>query len=405
LIISGEGTLTPSPLVAIIRDEIIKQGPIPFIRFMELALYHPEFGYYCSPHDKIGLTADYDTSPSVHPVFAKLLGKQILQMILALGNKEISLIEFGAGEGTLCEGILDFLQKSAPDIFRRVTYIIIETSSSFQARQKERLIPVYANTVLWKDKMPKGPIGIVLSNEFVDALPVHRMRKNKELYVNWENGKFTERFDSPSSPALLSYLHQVDIKPDEVFDYEINLAGLDWIREVGKSLKKGFVMTIDYGYPAHQLYHPSRNRGTLLCYYKHTVCEDPYAHIGEQDMTSHVDFTSLAKVGEEVGLNVLGFTDQTHFLMGLGITHEMQIVAENMEESDEAKRNFLAMKELMAPNKMGKTFKILIQEKGTVPCEGITSPIALDGLAFRAFAKDALMRYNIPVGVETFQPK
>ena len=383
--------MSQSPLIKIIRNEIIKQGPISFLRFMELALYHPEFGYYCSPRDKIGPKGDYDTSPSVHPIFATLLGKQMLQMILVLQSEKekIALIEFGAGEGTLCHGILDYLQKSAPDIFSKVTYIIIEKSLSFQARQKEQLVHFYPNTVLWKDQMPENQVGIILSNEFVDALPVHRMRFEnqslKELYVDYQDNQFKELFQPPSAPPLLSYFDSVHTKPEKDGDCEINLAALDWMREVGQSLRKGFVLTIDYGYPAHQIYHPSHNRGTFLCYYNHTVCEDPYTHIGEQDMTSHVDFTSLAKVGEAVGLQVSGFTDQTHFLMGLGIATEMQTVADKMHESDNAQKNFLAMKELMAHDKMGKVFKVLIQEKG------FTHSIALDGLTFRAFPKDALM--------------
>lgn len=385
----GEGVVTSSPLTAIIRDEIVNMGPIPFVRFMALCLYHPEFGYYCSPRDKIGPKGDYYTSTAVHPIFATLLGKQILQMalLLPLGNEKISLIEFGAGKGTLCQGILDFIQKEAPDVFSRVNYIIIEKSLSFQACQKARLLPIYPNTVGWKDQMPRDQVGIVLSNEFVDALPVHRMRGKQEVYVNWKDGMFIEQLNSPSSPDLLAYFDRLDMKTNETFDYEMNLAALDWIRNVGQSLKQGFILTIDYGYPAHQLYHQSRSRGTFLCYYKHTICEDPYQHIGEQDMTSHSDFTSLAKVGEEAGLQVSGFTDQTHFLMGLGIAQEMQAAGDAMEESDEKKRNFFAMKELMAPHKMGKVFKILIQKKGISP------PIILDGLTFRAFPENALGLY------------
>ncbi len=381
-------------LSALIQDEIIKQGAIPFVRFMDLCLYHPEFGYYSSPREKIGPKGDYYTSLSVHPIFAKLVAKQILQMAIALqcGTDKITLFEFGAGEGTLCEGILDFLQKSAPDIFSRTTYIIIEKSPSFQARQKERLIPIYPTTVLWMDQMPQNQTGIVLSNEFVDALPVHRIQFSnqslKEVYVNWNDDRFVEQLDKPSSPALVSYFDKIAIQSEEPFDCEINLAGLDWMREVGQALKKGFVLTIDYGYPAHQLYTPARKRGTLLCYYKHTVCENPYDHIGEQDMTSHIDFTSLAKVGEEAGLSLTGFTDQTHFLMGLGIAQEMQVAADKMSEGEEEQKNFLAMKELMAPNKMGKVFKIMIQGKNVPTSE------TLDGLTFRAFAKDCLMRYN-----------
>ena len=395
-------------LSSILQDEIKKCGPIPFARFMEHCLYHPEFGYYCSPRDKIGLEADYDTSPSIHPVFAKLLGKQILQMALLLKDstdKKITLFEFGAGEGTLCLGILDFLQKEAPDIFNAITYVLIEKSPSFRLRQKERLLSRYPHTVLWKDQMPQDQIGIVLSNEFVDALPVHRMRIEmnptvgaglertptlpvptlKEIYVDWEEEHFTERLEVPSSPTLLSYFDRLGIQISRApFDCEINLLALDWMRSVGACLKKGFVLTIDYGYPADQLYHPSRYRGTFLCYYQHTISENPYTHIGEQDMTSHIDFTALARAGEEVALHVVGFTDQTHFLMGLGIAQEMQTAADRMHESEEAKKDFLAMKALMDPHQMGTVFKVLVQEKN------ITDSISLDGLTFPAYPKGRL---------------
>jgi SAM-dependent MidA family methyltransferase len=314
--------------------------------------------------------------------------------VLKSDHEQITLFEFGAGEGTLCQGILDCLQKTAPDILNRIAYIIIEKSPFFQTRQKERLTPLYPHTVLWFDQMPKDCIGIVLSNEFVDALPVHRMRISgagskpalTELYVDWKDGNFLELFHPPSLPALFSHFDRLNINFKKDFQYEVNLMALDWMRAVGESLKKGFILTIDYGYPAHQLYAPARKRGTFLCYYKHTVSEDPYQNIGQQDMTSHVDFTALARVGEEVGLQVTGFTDQTHFLMGLGIAQEMQIAGDRMHASDAAQKDFLAMKELMSPSKMGKTFKVLIQEKG------ITSSTTLDGLMFRAFAKDCLIR-------------
>ncbi len=378
-----------SPIEELLRDEIEKQGPIPFVRFMEMALYHPEYGYYASPREKIGPQGDFYTSPLVHPIFAKLIAKQIVQMAEAIGSDDpISLIEFGAGDGLLCKNILRFIEEQYPSLFNRLQYLIIEESPSFRTTQQERLLPLYSQKVRWEKTMPKGSIGIVLSNELMDAFPVHRLRMERqslqEVYLTWEGDRFAEILRPLSTPDLLTYWNRLDIQTEKTFDLEINLRGLDWMREVGQGLAKGFVLTIDYGYPAEQLYIAARRRGTFLCYHKHTVNENPYEHIGEQDMTSHVDFTSLAQVGEEVGLLVVGFTDQTHFLMGLGIAQEMQVYADQMEQSEEAKKHFLAMKQLMAPDRMGRTFKVLIQGKGVPPA------VLLDGLTFQAFPKDAL---------------
>jgi SAM-dependent MidA family methyltransferase len=376
-------------LVAIICDEIKGSGPIPFARFMELALYHPEYGYYSSGKEKIGPGGDYYTSPTVHPLFAKLLARQLVQMAEALGtaHHEIAFIEFGAGSGLLAAGILRFVEEQAPALLQKLRYIIIEESPSFRARQRERLLPRYP-CVCWESKVPDACIGVVFSNELLDAFPVHRLHIENdvvsEIVVDWEQDCFVERLLTPSS-TLLDYLRRVGLPMDQKYDCEVNLRALDWMHQVGQALCRGFVLTIDYGYPAELLYHPTRKKGTFFCYHQHTVNEHPYQDIGEQDMTSHVDFTSLAEAGEQAGLALLGFTDQTHFLMGLGIAQEMQIEADKMETSSEAKKNFLAMKQLMAPATMGKTFKVLIQGKG------VPASVTLDGLTFRAFPKEALI--------------
>ncbi len=377
-------------LVAIICDEIKGGGPIPFARFMALALYHPEHGYYSSGKEKIGPGGDYYTSPTVHPIFAKLLARQLVQMaeVISTTHDEIVFIEFGAGSGLLAQGILRFVEEQHPILFHRLRYIIIEESPSFRARQRERLLPRYP-CVCWENKMPDACVGVVFSNELLDAFPVHRLHIENgvvsEIYVDWEQDRFVERL-LPASTALLDYVKRVGLLIDQQYDCEVNLQALDWMHEVGQALCQGFVLTIDYGYPAELLYHPTRKKGTFLCYHQHTVNENPYQHIGEQDMTSHVDFTALVEIGQRVGLAPLGFTDQTHFLMGLGIAEEMQGEADKMETSPEAKKHFLAMKRLMAPETMGKTFKVLIQGKG-IPAE-----VALDGLTFRAFSKDSLIR-------------
>jgi SAM-dependent MidA family methyltransferase len=372
-------------LVAVIREEIASGGPIPFVRFMESALYHPEYGYYTSPGEKIGWKGDYYTSSSVHPVFGELLGRQLIQMGSSLGEEPFTVVEVGAGKGTLCWDILNFVRKEAPGFFDRLQYVIVEGSRALKEKQMAWLSPSFPKHLLWKAEIPSNLTGVVLSNELLDAFPVHRLRVDaasiQEIYVDWKDGRFVEVVDSPSSPALSAYLSRLDLRFSRPVELEINLRALEWIREVARALHRGYVVTIDYGHPAEALYAPQRLKGTLLCYYKHTANENPYLHVGEQDMTAHVDFTSLARTGEEGGLSLLGFTDQTHFLMGLGIAQRMEGVANQMERSPEARQAFLAMKQLMAPEKMGRVFKVLIQGK-EIPAE-----IRLDGLQFKPFFK------------------
>ena len=379
--------MSKTELMAFIRNEILKNGPIPFARFMEWALYHPTLGYYSSHGEQIGSQGDYYTSSSVHPIFGELLAKQLLQMSLGLGEDEagFTLVEMGAGKGTLCFDILSYLQKESPDLFSRLRYVIIEKSPALKERQKERLKPLFPEQIRWEESVPEGLVGVLFSNELLDAMPVHRLRIGpqavQEIYVDWKEDRFVETLGPPSTPRLLDYLKKIEVHFDRPTDIEINLQAVDWMHRVGRSLARGYVLTIDYGYPAQMLYTSRRPKGTFLCYYRHTTNENPYDHVGEQDMTAHIDFTSLAKAGEEVGLSMIGFTDQTHFLMGLGIAQRMEPYAMEMDRSEEAKEQFLAMKQLMSPERMGRVFKILIQGKNIPPDR------RLDGLQFKPFFK------------------
>lgn len=387
-VLSGRVKAMSKPeLIAFIRDEIQEHGPIPFVRFMESALYHPTLGYYTSPGEKIGFRGDYYTSSSVHPIFGELLAKQLLQMLLALGEGEsgYTLVEMGAGKGTLCFDILSYLKSTSPDVFNRLRYIIIEKSPTLRTRQRQRLEPFFLDRVQWEEAVPDRLIGVLFSNELLDAMPVHRLRVDRktvqEIYVDWKDDRFVETLGPPSTPRLLDDLKKIDVQFDRPTEIEINLQAIDWMHRIGQSLARGYVVTIDYGYPAEMLYTPRRPKGTFLCYYRHQTNENPYDHIGEQDMTAHIDFTALARAGEEVGLSVIGFTDQTHFLMGLGIAQRMEPYGMEMDRSDEAKKQFLAMKQLMAPDRMGRIFKILIQGKNIPP------ELKLDGLQFKPFFK------------------
>ncbi len=371
-------------LIKEIKNEITQNGPIPFVRFMAQALYHPKYGYYTGSGDKIGWKGDFYTSSTVHPVFGELLAKQCIQMKDEIGDVPLTIVEAGAGKGTLCQDILTLLSKEYPDVFKHCQYIIIESSPFFKELQQKRLCSTFSDHVSWASSIPQNLKGILFSNELLDAFPVHRLRVEKEniqeIFVDWQENRFVEILQPPSTPKLLSYLNRLGVSYKQSAELEINLKALDWMTEAGKALLKGFVITIDYGYPASQLYSPRRAKGTFLCYQKHQSNENPYTRIGEQDMTAHIDFTSLADQGKKVQLDPIGFTDQMHFLMGLGIAQRMEGPAKNMFESEEAKKEFLAMKHLMDPAGMGQTFKVLVQAKN------ITARQALDGLQYNALS-------------------
>jgi SAM-dependent MidA family methyltransferase len=210
--------------------------------------------------------------------------------------------------------------------------------------------------------------GCFLSNELVDAFPVHRVILDqgnlKELYVTQREGQFEERWGEPSDPRISDYFQSMDIALREGQKAEVNLRALEWMENVARCLERGFVLTIDYGYLAKELYAPHRREGTLLCYSRHQISDNPYERLGEQDITSHVNFTSLIRKGEEVGLQVAGLVPQYRFLIGLGILEQMETLGSRVSELEGLKLR-LSLKHLIEPEMgMGEVFKVLIQHKG-----------------------------------------
>jgi SAM-dependent MidA family methyltransferase len=374
-------------LIKKIREEIRAKGRMTFARFMEIALYNPDDGYYLAAGERIGLGGDYYTSPDVHPIFGRLLARQIIQMETMLPRrKPFTILEMGAGKGLLCRDILAGLKDYSPEDFKRFRYAVIERSPAMVAKQKELLASSgFEKSVTWFSGLDEaaadGPlIGCVLSNELVDAFPVHRVVGTKEgldeIYLDVDGDRFVDSSGPASTPDLAAYFDGLKIRLSEGQRAEVNLEAGRWIREVGIAMDRGFVITIDYGHPASELFAPHRKKGSLLCYYRHTVNEDPCSRIGEQDITSHVDFTRLALAGAEAGLSVTGFTNQLNFLMSLGIAQEM-------ERFDPESPEMLSVKRLLARESMGGVFKVLIQHKGL-------APPPLEGLAFRPYFKDVL---------------
>jgi SAM-dependent MidA family methyltransferase len=341
---------------------------------MEWCLYHPEYGYYQSTGVTIGAQGDYYTSPSVSPLFGHLIARQLSQMAEILGGKDFDVVEMGGGRGFLCEDILDWAEKTSPDFYQHLRYYLIETSSPFLKEQRERLSEKQKEgKVFWvSPKMfEEGKVqirGCFLSNELVDAFPVHRVildqGKLREIYVTHRNGQFEEQWGELSNPGIASYFRSMGIVLQEGQKAEVNLLALEWMERVAQCLQRGFALTIDYGYLSGELYAPHRREGTLLCYFQHEASENPYERLGEQDITSHVNFTSLIRKGEEAGLQFTGLVPQYRFLIGLGILELMETLGRAASELEGLKLR-LSLKHLIEPEMgMGEVFKVLVQHKG-----------------------------------------
>ena len=348
-----------------INTLIHKRGKITFADYMDFALYHPEHGYYTSGKEKIGKRGDYYTSSDVHSVFGELIARQLEQMWRLLGSNRFTVVEIGAGKGWLCHDILNYIRNEYPEFFGKIDYKIVEISQNLIERQSNT-IKGLEEKVSWEpfaeDGFSFNPIeGCFLSNEFFDSLPVHQVivKNNnlKEIYVTIKDDHFCEKVDELSSPALRDYFNNLKIDLKEGQRAEVNLKMLDWVKNLSHYLNRGFVITIDYGHLAEELYSEERYRGTLMCYYEHTTNESPYEKVGNQDMTSHVNFSSIMQEGVRLGLNTTGFVRQSNFLIALGILNKMNDVQGDISK-------LLTMKNLFLPGGMGDVFKVLIQHKG-----------------------------------------
>lgn len=347
----------------IIKKIIKNEGPITFARFMELVLYHPEEGYYTSHKKIIGKEGDFYTSVHVSSIFGETIAEQVAEMAEILGTDEFKIVEYGAGRGYLALDIIKTLQKDFPQVFARTTYYIIEVGPGLKEKQEKLLsdlnLPV--GKIQWVESLAqieKPLIGCVLSNELVDAFPVHAVQAKggqlQEIFVGLDGDEFIEILKSPSTPLITQYFHRQGITLLEDQRGEVNLAALRWIQEVGEVLEQGFVLTIDYGYEAQLLYHSARKDGTVMCYKEHRATPNPYENVGCQDITAHVNFTALNLWGADVGLETTGFTNQMHFLFNLGIG----------EKAKDDMKKTRAVQHLVHPDGMGGIFKVLIQHKG-----------------------------------------
>lgn len=351
-----------------IIERIKSEGPINFERFMEMALYYPEIGYYMRDRITIGKEGDFYTSPHLHPLFGYMIARQIEEMWHLMDRPDpFYVIEMGAGMGYLAMDILEYLKKKTEegeDIFENIRYSIIELNPSLRARQRD-LLSDFSDKVEWFSSLKEmKPVkGCFLSNELLDAFPVRLVQMDKglkEIYVSVKDNDFTE-IKMPPSEEVRGYFEEFGIELPEDYRTEVNLRIKEWLKDLESKLLEGFILTIDYGYTTYEYYSEERNRGTLLCYYKHQINEDPYQNIGEQDITAHVNFSSLKKWGDELGIKTLGFCPQGTYFVSLGID---KVIKELYGESHDF-FEIAKIKGLILPQGMGDSHNVMIQYKGS----------------------------------------
>ena len=349
-------------LSEVIIQRIKNEGPISFHDFMEMALYYPGTGYYTSDKNKIGVNGDYFTSCNLTPLFGAMIGRQIEEMWRLLKEQPFTIVEFGAGTGLLCRDILDYL-KNNDELYADLNYYIIEKSPVM--REKEMLL--LHEKVTWINSINEihGINGCILSNELLDNFAVHQVVMEDELmevFVDYKD-EFTEVL-LPARLALKNYFRELDVCLPRDFRTEVNLEATEWIREIAGALNKGFVMTIDYGYPSFELYKKYRCHGTIVCYNKHKINDDPYKNIGMQDITTHVNFSALYYWGLRSGLDCTGYTNQAHFLLSLGLKEQLiKVLNEDAKDTYmNYKKNAFIVQRLLVD--MGNKLKVLIQQKG-----------------------------------------
>lgn len=373
-------------LVERIRGEIEHGRPMPFARFMDLALYDPDGGYYRGSTPRPGRDGDFLTAPELHPIFGATLSGLVVDTWEGLGRPSPFVVrEYGAGTGALALAMLDALRTDGEPALASLTYEAVDVdprrSDAFAVRLREAGFahvlrqdgsepdaggPDAGRLVVGGPTPARDPVvGLVLANEVLDALPVHRVRQRgtalREVAVALDDaGRFVDVEIEPSTPTLAARLEAEGIALVDGQTAEICLAADRWIASVADGLERGLAVFIDYGAVATERYDPVRRRdGTLRAFVAHQVHDDPYRHVGRQDLTAHVDVTATVAAASEAGLTTVGVTTQAEALMGLGIERRLQAIQTDPATSMEA---YLALRasmlRLIDPAAMGR-FRIM----------------------------------------------
>jgi SAM-dependent MidA family methyltransferase len=357
------------PLIA---DLIRRDGPIPFSRYMAMCLYEPGLGYYARPREQFGKAGDFYTSSDVHALFGRLLCRQFEQMWQALGSPQsIDIVELGPGRGLFALDVLDWADKKFPQFADALHYRLVETSEHLRLRQSERLQPhiqgarVSLHSELEDAANHCSDSVIIFGNEFFDALPVELIDHRGSVRVALDaSGNFLETF-VPPSPEELAYLDRNSVQPESGGRVEAAIAAQDWMRHIGNVLaaRRGFALFIDYGYTREEQL-AGRHRDTLMTYRQHAATANPYEAPGEQDITTHVNFTALRNVAEQQGLRFDGLLTQAAFLLAIGETNDFADAFADCVLPQERAKVALQLKHLVTPAGIGEIFHVLSLSHG-----------------------------------------
>lgn len=356
-----------------IREKIaISGGMLSFAKFMELALYAPGLGYYSAGKHKLGAGGDFLTAPEISPLFAKTLARLCLEIKEHLSPYDI--LELGAGSGVFAKDLL--LELEVLGCLPRY-YYILEVSAELRDRQQQKLkaeCPSLMSRIQWLDRLPENGIeGMIFANEVMDALPVHLFEvKNhaiKERCVTWQDEKFSWILRDPVSDDFIEKTNALPNDFTEGYQSELHVFLSAWIETITTILKKGIILLFDYGYGRAEYYHPDRTMGTLMCYYQHQKHANPLMLVGLQDITAHIDFTTVIESANDCEL--AGYTTQGAFLTAYGIVDLLQ-----NDESISLQERFQqtqAIKKLIFPTEMGELIKVMALSKNwNFPLKGFS---------------------------------
>lgn len=367
-----------------IETEIRERGPIPFSRYMELCLYHPELGYYSRNAEQFGKAGDFYTSSDVHAVFGRLMARQFEEMWRVLGSPaRIEILELGPGRGLFAQDVLDWSEKKFPEFFGALHYSLAESSAALRQRLEttlskhfrsgkasltQRVKPVSSETscgmaeAILDRALPSNVPIIVFANEFFDALPVEVLSPQGELQISQKDGRLLETWH-PASPEEFEFLDRHSVHPEAEERIEALLVAQRYMTQLASTINLGFIIAIDYGYTRNEQLE-GRHRGTIAAFRQHSVSANPYEAPGEQDITAHVNFTALASAAEQAGMRVQPLLTQSQFLLGIGEHNQFADAFEECRLPQEHAKVALQLKHLVTPAGLGESFHVLLASKG-----------------------------------------
>jgi SAM-dependent MidA family methyltransferase len=385
-------------LVDMLREEIAAGGPLTFARFMEVALTEPGYGYYATAADRPTRSGDFLTAPELHPIFGAVVARTLDETWRTLDRPDpFYLVEYGAGTGALAEAVIRGLETDRSGLRAALRYEPVEVSAAHLELIHDRLAKAGLGDAIAADaRAAVGPAataasvawaprtGAILANEFLDALPVHRVEMADgellELLVTWDEpaGRFTEVAGEPATPALAERLAAEGVSLAEGARAEIGLEIGPWLDDATKRLERGYAVVIDYGRRAAELYGPDRAGGTLRAYSGQRAHGDPFVAVGRQDLTAHVDFSAVESAAAERGWRTIGLTTQAHYLLGAGLEEVLR--AHQADPGLDAPA-YLALRasvmRLLDPRALGD-FRVLVLGRG-VPADARLSGVARPG--------------------------